>query len=35
MNEPELLTVRQTRDYSVLKSSEDAFFKENGMKMIT
>ena len=34
MNEPELLTVKQTRDESILKSSEDAFFKENEMKTI-
>jgi hypothetical protein len=31
MNEPELLTVKQTRDEPILKSSEDAFFKENEM----
>jgi hypothetical protein len=34
MNEHELLTVKQTRDESILKSSEDAFFKENKMKTI-
>ena len=34
MNEPELLTVKETRDESILKSSEDAFFKENEMKTI-
>ena len=35
MNEPELSTVKQTRDDSVLKSPEDALFKENEMKTIT
>ena len=35
MNEPELLTVKQTKDDSVLKSPEDALFKENEMKTIT
>ncbi len=34
MNEHELLTVKETRDESILKSSEDAFFKEDEMKTI-
>jgi hypothetical protein len=34
MNESELLTVKQTIDESILKSSEDAFFKENEMNTI-
>jgi hypothetical protein len=34
MNEPELLTVKETRDESIFKSSEDAFFKDNEMKTI-
>lgn len=34
MNEPELLAFKQTRDESLLKSSEDALFKDNEMKII-
>ena len=33
-SEPELLTVKQTKDESILKLSEDDFFKENEMKTI-